>query len=358
MYFSKNIYSKFRRGTTMINKKFCHMILLLFIFTISISANTSKSNDFTQTLNEHNMIFTMPKDFKQISIKDNENVSYQHAIKSKKVKLEIRYSIFSLKEKLKEYKEWENSNKKNSILTDPNQHYSIFSQVVIENIAGSENSKLTLFDKKNVKDEFNADWGGTTLVEPKSDFGKGYKYALITALHKDNIADVYIFFLFDDLKTVQKEITQTFYNLRFMSDYFNKRSVLFSAAFIISNINKEQTSPLEIGKKVNFKEEDKLTIDDYLTKIAKITSLKMKKIDLAKIQDVVNLLNDGYPIVIIYVNNKISHSAVIKGYKVENGQLIFRVYDSGLEVEDFINASSFVSSHWKLKPERAYSFTK
>ncbi len=334
------------------------IIILSLIITVSIPANSTELNSFPQILKEHSMIFTMPKEFKQIPVKENDDVLYQHAIKSKKNKLEIRYSVFSLKQRIKEYEEWKNSKNRNGVMTDPNIGYTVFTRVVVENIAGSENFKETLFNQKNVKDEFNADWGGTYLVEPKSGYGEGYKYALITALHKDNIADAYIVYLFDDYRTVQSEILKEFYSMRFMSDYFNKKSVLFSATFVLSVINKESISPLEIGKNVNFNESDKLSIDDYLVKIAEYYSLKINKIDLSRIKDIIKLLNDGYPVVIIYVDKKLSHSAVIKGYKVENEKVLIRVYDSGLETEDFIDAGSLISDYRKMKPVRGYYFTK
>lgn len=48
-------------------------------------------------------------------------------------------------------------------------------------------------------------------------------------------------------------------------------------------------------------------------------------------KNIIKLLNDGYPLLIIYIDNKLSHSAVIKGYKVENDKVLIRVYNSGLE---------------------------
>lgn len=339
-------------------KNICKIFLLSLIITLSIPANSNELNSFSQILKEHGMIFTMPKEFKQIPVKENEDVLYQYSVKSKKNKLEIRYSVFSLKQRLKEYEEWKNSKNRNGVMTDPNTGYTIFTRVVVENIAGSEKFSETIFYQKNVKDEFNADWGGTYLVEPKSGYGEGFKYALITALHKDNVADAYIVYLFDDFKVVQSEILKEFYSMRFMSDYFNKKSVLFSATFVLSVINKESISPLEIGKNVNFNESDKLSIDDYLVKIAEYYSLKINKIDLSRMKDIIKLLNDGYPVVIIYVDNKLSHSAVIKGYKVENDKVLIRVYDSGLEKEDFINAASLISDYRKIKPDRGYYFTK
>ncbi len=331
---------------------------IFFIVVTAVTVNAKEVDSFTQLLNDHKMIFNMPKDYIQTKVKNNEDVSYQYAIKNKKSKLEIRYAIFTLKKELKEYEEWKNSKNKNGVKLDPNKGYDIFTYAVVENIAGSERYNEKVYDKKIIKNDFNADWGATYYVECNSEFGTGYKNALIMALHKDNEADVYIVFLFDDFKEVQNDIQKSFYSLRFASDYFTKRSILYSAAGAVSIITKTKVTPQEIEAKINFKDSDNISIDDYLAKISKAYSLKLNKLNFSDIQKVVNLANDENLIIIIYGNKVISHSALMFGYKVDSGNLIFRVSDSSYKDEDSINAATIESSIWNLKVDRAYYFSK
>jgi hypothetical protein len=68
-----------------------------------------------------------------------------------------------------------------------------------------------------VRKEFGADAGATTVVSCDSDFGKGYMNCLISVIHKKDIADAYVFFLFDDPQVVGEAIMTdaTYHALRF-----------------------------------------------------------------------------------------------------------------------------------------------
>lgn len=337
------------------------ILLSCFIITLLLPVSAKKAENFTDILNAHRMIFSMPKDFIQAKVIENDDVIYQNAIKSKKNKLEIRYSVFSLKEQIKEYEEWKNSKEKNGVRTDPNNGHQLFTLAVVENIAGSENPKGTKFPDESVKNEFGANWGASFFVECKSGFGKGYKYAMITALHKDSVANAYITYLFDDYKTVQAEIVNVFYSMKFLDEYFNSRSILYSAAYNLSVLIKTKITPKEIETKINYQDADNITIDDYLKKIAQAYSFKLNKLNLTNIKDVgkaVTQMNDGNVVIVIYGNQKVSHSAIIFGYKVVSENLIFKVWDSTYKDEGSMNASDLKSSHWNLRADRAYYFTR
>jgi len=195
------------------------MFKKIFIFVSILFAATSLYAEdlagFNKLLDDHNMRFIMPKDFSPVPVVENEDVIYQYAIKSKKVKLELRYSIFSLKEHIREYEEFKK--KKNGVMIDPNSPpaYYAMTIAVVMNIAGTEKYNETKLAPEAVKTEFNADWGASYIVECKSGYSKGYKYATILALHRDNEADVYMVFLFDDLKTVMAEMLASFYSIKF-----------------------------------------------------------------------------------------------------------------------------------------------
>lgn len=337
------------------------IIILSGILTaLSLPAAAGQGDNFTKILDGHRMIFQMPDNYTETEVKKNEDVSYEFAVKSKKNKLEIRYAVFSLIQDVKEYQEWKNSKNKNGVTLDPNTIYEMFSFTVAANIAGSESFKKTVFDSESVKNEFNADWGASYLVECKSEFGKGYKYALITALHKDDVANAYIIFLFDDFDVAQSEIKTAFYSMKFMTKYFNTRSILYSSAYILSSLNKTKITPEEIGAKINYNENDR-NIDDYLRKIAKAYSLKLTGFEFKDVKDiarVVKLANESSFVIIIYGNQNVNHSAVVFGYKVDSGNLLFRIFDSTYKDEDIIDASTMTSRSWRLKAGRAYYFSR
>ena len=56
--------------------------------------------------------------------------------------------------------------------------------------------------------EFNAHAGGSAFVSVNSAFGKGYSYCMINAIHRVNIADAFIFYLFNDRMEIQNTMNR------------------------------------------------------------------------------------------------------------------------------------------------------
>ena len=192
-------------------------LMLLFVSTFCFSDELST---FQQICEKTDMTFTIPDGFMPVKVKKNPDVLYQYAVKHKSKKVEIRYSIFSLKDEVKEYNEYlKHKNDKANIkmvLTDPNKGYELFAATVVMNISQSENTKgITEFKPEAVKHDFNADWGTSFYIENNSEYGKGYKYSCVVAIHKHNIANAFIVYLFDDGKEIKDEMLSSFYNLKY-----------------------------------------------------------------------------------------------------------------------------------------------
>ncbi len=102
------------------------------------------------------------------------------------------------------------------VLTDPNKGYLPFTAALVMNISHSEDTLgITEFKAADVKKEFNADWGASFYIPCNSEFGKGYKYAMVVALHKKNVANAYAIYLFDDGEEITNEMMRSFHSLRF-----------------------------------------------------------------------------------------------------------------------------------------------
>jgi hypothetical protein len=195
-------------------------IASLFILLVSTFCFSDELTDFQQLCDKADMAFSIPDGFKPVKVKKNPDVLYQYAVKHTSKKVEIRYSIFSLKDEVKEYNEYlkhknDTANKK-IILLDPNKGYELFAATVVMNISQSEKTKgITEFKPEAVKHDFNADWGTSFYIENNSQYGKGYKYSCVVAIHKHYIANAFIVYLFDDGKEIKEEMLTSFYNLKF-----------------------------------------------------------------------------------------------------------------------------------------------
>ncbi len=133
------------------------------------------------------------------------DVNYYYAVKHLTENVELRFSIFPRPK---------TSNNK----IDETTGFFAFTLCVVENIAGKELSKGKKIDRIKddiVKKVFNADIGYMAIVEPESNYGKGYKKAMIIGLLKKGVGYSYHTILFDEGKNDNINFGQLFYCVQF-----------------------------------------------------------------------------------------------------------------------------------------------
>lgn len=188
------------------------------VFTIGLLGLTSSLYgqnyaEFKSILDDCGMNFTKPTGFLESKIIDNDDMDYEYALKYSDKDFEVRYSIRPIR-----YKNYANETVKKEMEDQRvfrNSQYGIILQTVILNITGGVDYEVQAFDKDAVKKEFNADWGATTFVELDSDFGKGFKYCMIVAIHKNDVADAYYFYLSNSKDKFMDYVDPLFHSLRF-----------------------------------------------------------------------------------------------------------------------------------------------
>lgn len=143
--------------------------------------------------------------------------------------------------------------------------------------------------------------------------------------------------------------------------FFNTRSILFTTSNIISFLAGIKVTPKEVAEKINYKEPNTKTIDEYLKDIADAYSLKLVLLDSS---DLPNQIHKQYennsPIIVIYEIDKRNHSALIAGRRVfvQTNEMKYLINDSALDNTDIIDSITLVSHYWKSKIVRAYVLTK
>jgi len=96
--------------------------------------------------------------------------------------------------------------------------YSAFILPIIFNVAGYEEVGMpNNFNDSDVKKEFNGDFGSTIVIKnPKSDYGKGYRYIMLSFYYKTNQGIVVQSILFNDLNFLQnKDLLEIFHSFKF-----------------------------------------------------------------------------------------------------------------------------------------------
>ncbi|AMR26216.1 hypothetical protein A0257_03320 [Hymenobacter psoromatis] len=155
---------------------------------------------FQRQLTASHLRFRRPAGAVPVPVVANAQMSYAYAVRFAGKGLEVRYAIQPLGPLLAEYHRAKKQ--KNSDMVDPNELYPTLLLTVVANIAGGQFPKVDDFPVEAMRREFRADWGGTTLVAPARQFAPGYKYCMVVALHKRDVADAYCFYLFNKREAI------------------------------------------------------------------------------------------------------------------------------------------------------------
>lgn len=183
-------------------------------FTISNDKEkVVKEAEFEKYIDTIGLKFTMPTSYKETYVKENKDLWYSFAIKHKKADFEIRYTVWSLKRTIKEYEKCKLDT--NCSMVSPNKIYKGRIQANVLNMTGGQNLNIGPFPPQAVKNEFNADAGGSSFFEFNCGFGEGYKYGQMVYLHKDNVADVIITYMSNDKTTHSDLMDKAFHALAF-----------------------------------------------------------------------------------------------------------------------------------------------
>jgi FimV-like protein len=169
--------------------------------------------EFRKQLAEAHMRFTLPHGFTFIDPRPNDRVRYTGAIAPREDKFEIRYHIVSLKPQPLP------AGYTSVASADLNTLHGAHLFALMNNVGREVISKPSQFPAAAVSAEFGANWGVTCrlALEP-STFSQGFSECVLMALHRRDVADAYVFFMFEDFARVQHLMESNFYILRFIGE--------------------------------------------------------------------------------------------------------------------------------------------
>lgn len=188
-------------------------ITFITFFAINTYCQTLTLEEFQKQAAESGLQFNIPPGYKIKEVKKNRDLQYTFAIINSEETMEVRYSLFPMKQMLEEY---EKSKKDpNVVMVNPNNIYIGLMTANGMNMTNGTMPDIGDFSPKAVKKEFNADYGGNSFFEFNCEFGKGYKYGQFVCLHKENVADVIITFMSNDRNTHSDLMDIPFHSLTF-----------------------------------------------------------------------------------------------------------------------------------------------
>lgn len=152
-----------------------------------------KTQDFEQLLIDLNIDCSIPKDFSEVELIENDKVLYNKAYKHNSSNFEIRIWVRDLRPQ----------NTPEGLTAD--QFSKSFLTMLSMNASGAilpNIPKISVFDKSTSTKEFNADWtASTAFLLTENNFNTGFKVGSIIGMRKNAIAEVYVFFMISNRTT-------------------------------------------------------------------------------------------------------------------------------------------------------------
>lgn len=162
-----------------------------------------------QLMEESGLHLRTAEDFTFVSAKENDVMPFEAAVKHQSERLEIRYIIRPLSRITIDYEDPHNA------APEPNHLFPMLFEAMTNALSGSGNTPNNSYSPEDAKQMFNADWAAASVFDVNPDFSTHYSQGLMIAIHKDNQADAYSVFLFNDYPEVKHLIDSNLTNLSF-----------------------------------------------------------------------------------------------------------------------------------------------
>jgi len=196
-------------------KKFLPCFSLLFICLLTALKSDNLPALFSNRLARAQMTFIPPENYVELPLIKNGQMHYEYALKNPNKNFEVRYAVMPLDSVFIQFESFKKNQKPGDVLLSPNKLYEGSFGAIIANISGGQQPQIQLFPKDAIKNEYNADWGAFALCEVSGEFGKGYKYCMAVAIHKDDLGDAYYFYLTDNSSDFQNLLEPIFHAMKF-----------------------------------------------------------------------------------------------------------------------------------------------
>jgi hypothetical protein len=149
-----------------------------------------KNQSFDSLMSNFSVDFSPTEGFSETNLIENENILYHKSYKHDSSGFEIRIWIRDIKTK-----------KTPKGLTN-DQFSKSFITMLSLNASGyvlPDMPQITVFDRNTAKSEFNADWvASTSFIPHENGFNSGFEVCSIIGMRKNELAEVYVFFMISD----------------------------------------------------------------------------------------------------------------------------------------------------------------
>jgi len=163
---------------------------------------------FERILEEAGMSFTLPQGYREAPVIPNPVLVYHHRVENPQKGVEIRYLIAPIGRIEIDYDD------PHASAPEPNHIFSLLFPGILTQISIDGRYSEKEYPGLEALRLFGADWAAVGTLTPNPEFAP-YAHCVVVAMHKNDRADAFEFFLANDLETLKKEVIAHQAALRF-----------------------------------------------------------------------------------------------------------------------------------------------
>ena len=169
---------------------------------VALAQDTAADDSFASLLVEGELLFNPPPGFERLPPGRTAVMDYEQALRSPDGKLEIRIAVRPLKRLVIDYDD------PHGAVPNPNHIFPLVFESLATRLSGGSHAPSNAYPPDRAREKFNADWAAAAVFDTVEEFQTERKQGLLVAIHRNQVSDAYLVFLFDDYATV-KEIMKT-----------------------------------------------------------------------------------------------------------------------------------------------------
>lgn len=192
-------------------RKLISVILLTLLWpALATSAAQQQTREAFQDLLEESGLRIEPRPgYVEVPVQASSLLPYEHALRHESGALELRFIVRPLQRITIEYNDPHNA------MPEPNHLFPLLFESITNQLAVGSHTPSSVFSETEAQQNFNAHWAAVSVFDIDPDYSGGYRNGLLVALHKNELADAYALFLFNDYRFVKPLIDESLSVLSF-----------------------------------------------------------------------------------------------------------------------------------------------
>lgn len=156
------------------------------------------------------MQFNQPEGFHEVNAQITPLFPHEIAVANTGGTLEIRFAVRPLSRIEVDYQD------PHSSTPDPNHMFPLMFQSVVTRLSNGGHSPTREYPSDQAKKKFHAHWAAASVFDLHPEMRGHHTQGLLIAMHKNQLADAYVLFLFNDYQAVKGEINRSISALSFL----------------------------------------------------------------------------------------------------------------------------------------------